>query len=310
MILPDSYLTYAHRKYGMDHDLYDWSALPDRAALEWPGGARLALWINITLEWFPLDVVNKPFLAPGGLDRAYPDYWNYTHREYGNRVGVYRLLRLLESLGLKASVAMNAAVAERCPPLVEEIVRLGHEVVAQGIDMNHLHYTGLAVEEERRRIGAAVATLRRLTGQPVRGWLSPGKAESAQTLGLLRAHGIDYVCDWPNDDMPYPMKGPAAGLVAMPHTSELSDFTCLWQWHQTTEEFGEQIGDVFHCLYDEAAHSGSRVMSLTLHPWISGHPHRQLPLRSALEHIVAHAGVWSATGAEILDAYNARRTVA
>src|SRR4051812_6570297 len=103
MSLSASYLQYPHRHYGMDHDLYLWSVMRDRPPISWPNGARVALWVNLTLEWFPLDAVNKPFLAPGGIDRMYPDIWNYTHRDYGNRVGVYRLMRMLKDLGLRAS---------------------------------------------------------------------------------------------------------------------------------------------------------------------------------------------------------------
>lgn len=303
MPLPDSYLVYPRRRHGMDHDLYASSALPERPRIVWPGGARVALWINLTLEWFPLDAVAKPFLAPGGLDRTYPDFWNYTHRDYGNHVGVFRLMRMLADLGLNASVAINSALADRYPALIDEMTAGGHEIVAHGVDMNHLHHGGLTVEAERALIETSTSTLRRASGQKVRGWLSPGKSESAQTLSLLRDFAIDYVCDWPNDDMPYPLAGPAVGLTAMPHATELSDFQCLWTWHQTTEEFAQQIVDQFRFLYDEARRDGGRVMSLTLHPWISGHPHRVKPIRAALEAILAHAGVWPATGEAILDAF-------
>ncbi|MBM3567406.1 MAG: polysaccharide deacetylase [Alphaproteobacteria bacterium] len=306
MALPESYLQYPRRGPGMDHDFYAWSPLPNRKPIRWPQGARIALWVNLTVEHFPLDAVNKPFLPPGGLERAYPDLWNYTLHDYGNRVGVYRLYRMLEGLGLKATVAMNAAIADRYPFLVQDTARRGHEIMACGVDMNRLHHSGLAIERERESIGTSVETLRRASGQKVRGWMSPAKAESFNTLGLLREHGIDYVCDWPNDDLPYPLTGPAAGLHAMPHASELSDLWCLHQWHHTTDEFAQQIGDQFRLLHAEAAKSGGRVMSLTLHPWIAGQPHRIRPIREALAAILRHAGVWNATGAEILDAFKAQ----
>ena len=303
MALPDLYLKYPRRGYGMDHDLYDWSALPDRPKVTWPGGARVALWIILVAEWFPLNAVNKPFLPPGGLDRTYPDLWNYTLHDYGNRVGIYRQYRMLEDLGLRASVAINSALAERHPFLLADTVRRGHEVIAQGVDMNHLHFTGMPIEQEAAQIKQSVETLRRMSGQKVRGWMSPAKAESANTLGLLAKQGVEYVCDWPNDDMPFALKGPATGLTMMPHASELSDLWCLHQWHQTTDEFAEQIADQFRLLYAEAAKSGGRIMTLTFHPWITGQPHRIRPIRAALRAILGHAGVWPATGAEILDAF-------
>lgn len=309
MALPDNYLKYPRRGYGMDHDFYDWSALPDRPAVTWPGGARIALWVNLVVEHFPLDAVNKPFMPPGGLDRAYPDLWNFTTHDYGHRVGIFRLYKMLEQLGIRASVAVSSAIAGQMPFLVQDTVRRGHEVIAHGIDMNHLHYSGLPIEQERMQIKTSVETLRKATGQPVRGWLSPARGESFNTLGLLAEHGIEYVCDWPNDDMPYPLKGPAAGLTAMPHSAELSDLWCVHQWHHTTDEFAEQISDQFRLLYAEAGKMKSgRVMALTLHPWISGQPHRLRPIRAALQSIMAHAGVWPATGAEILDAFRQRKS--
>jgi allantoinase len=307
MALPDDYLQYPRRRYGMDHAYYAWSALPGRKKVAWPGGARVALWVSIVAEWFPLDAVAKPFLPPGGLDRAYPDFWNYTHRDYGNRVGIFRLFRMVEELGLKASVALNSALAERYPPLTAEIVRRRHEVIAQGIDMNHLHTGLVPVEQERAWIAQSLGTLEKLTGAKPRGWMSPAKSQSGNTLALLREAGVDYVCDWPNDDMPYPFAGPGEGLMSLPHSSELSDLWCIFQWKQTTDEYAEQLLDAFRVLYAEAATGGGRIMSVTLHPWISGQPHRVAPIREALERIARHGGVWPATGGEILDAFRAQK---
>ena len=167
MPVPADYLRYPHRSRGMDHDRYEWSILFRRKPVDWPGGARVALLVVPALEWFPLDMTGKPFRAPGGLERPYPDYRYYTSRDYGNRVGVFRVMEVLDDLGIRASVAMNSAVAERHPFLVREVTRRGWEVVAHGVHMDRLHYGGLAVDQERQQVRESVGTLRRLSGQPV-----------------------------------------------------------------------------------------------------------------------------------------------
>lgn len=307
MALPDGYLSYPHRKRGMDHDFYDWSILFRRPRVEWPGGARVALWVVPSLEWFPLDMGAAPFRPIGGMERPYPDYWNYTHREYGNRVGVFRLMKVLDELGIRATAAVNAAVCERYPAVIEAGRARGWEFVAHGLHMGRIHHAALAREEEARIVGEAVATVRRLAGQPVRGWLSPANSESLQTLDLLGEHGIEYVCDWVNDDLPYRMRPEGARLFSMPYAHDLSDTTIIWQYHHTAEEFRQQIQDQFDLLYREAARSGGRILAVSLHPWIIGQPHRIQALRQALGYITSRAGVWAATGSEILGAFKAQQ---
>src|SRR5215471_13636600 len=152
MSLPPDYLRYPKRGYGMDHDRYDWSMLSRRAPVAWPNGARVALWIVPSLEWFPLDMAGKPFKPPGAMVNAYPDLRHYTLRDYGNRVGIFRVMTALERFGLKASVALNAAVAHRHPSLLKACVARGWEVIGHGLDMDRLHHEGLAEADERALI--------------------------------------------------------------------------------------------------------------------------------------------------------------
>ena len=185
-MISDDYLKYPKRRYGMDHDRYNWSILPKRKPVQWPGGARVALWVTVSLQWFPLDQQGKPFKAVGSLQTAYPDLRHYTLRDYGNRVGIFRIMRALEKHGIRASAPVNAAVAVRYPTLVQEIVSRGWELIGHGLDMDRLHYEGMPDEE------AAIARSLEILGK-VRGWLSPAKSESHQTLDLLAKAGIDYV---------------------------------------------------------------------------------------------------------------------
>jgi peptidoglycan/xylan/chitin deacetylase (PgdA/CDA1 family) len=303
MSLPDDYLRYPHRRRGMDHDRYAWSILPRRRPVAWPDGARVALWIVPALTWFPLDGTGKPFRAPGGLLNPYPDYRHYTHRDYGSRVGIFRIFKALDELGLRASVAMNAAIAARHPSLVAEVNARGWEVVAHGVDMDKLHHGGLDPEVERQRVREALGTLRRISGQRVSGWLSPAKSESANTLDLVAAEGVEYVCDWINDDMPYEMRTAHGAVFSMPHAHEIDDYTILVQNHHSEAEFVEQVKDQFDTLYAEAEGQGGRILAITLNPWVIGCPYRVRYLREALDYVVGHKGVWSATGQEILDAF-------
>ena len=306
MSLPPDYLNYAHRRYGMDHDRYAWSMLPRRNRVSWPGGARIALWVVPILEWFPLDMKGKPFKPPGALVTSYPDLRHYTLRDYGNRVGIFRVMKALDRFGIRASVAANAAVAARHPSLITACVERGWEVIANGLDMDHLHYEGLPRDEERGLVEESLAILRRVSGQTIRGWLSPARSESFATLDLAAAAGIDYVCDWVNDDMPFAIRTETRAIHAMPLSNDIDDHTILIQNRHSEDAFTQQVCDQFDVLYKEAATQGGRILALPLHPWVIGQPYRIGALERALTHIMGHTDVWAATGAEILDAFAAQ----
>jgi len=307
MGLPESYFTYPHRSYGMDHDWYEWSMLPRRSTVEWPDGARIALWVTVALEFFPLDQPAEPFRAPGGMVTPYPDLRHYTLRDYGNRVGVFRVFKILDELGITPSVAFNSKVAERYPHLMAEVVRRDWEVLANGVDMGRLHHGGLAREAESALVDESFGVLRAMSGQPVGGWWSPARSESMNTLELVAERGGRYVCDWYNDDMPYPITTDGGPLHSMPLSHELDDQTIQVQYHQTEAEFAEQVGDGLRVLYDESAVQGGRILSVVIHPWVSGQPHRIRALARALRAIVGHDGVWAASGTRILDAFESQQ---
>ncbi|HTO50706.1 MAG TPA: polysaccharide deacetylase family protein [Burkholderiales bacterium] len=308
MSVPDDYLKYPRRRYGMDHERYGWSILPRRAKVAWPNGARVALWVVAALEWFPLDMKGHPFKPPGALVTAYPDLRHYTLRDYGNRVGIFRVMNALDDRGMRASVAVNAAVAVRYPALVNECTARGWEIIGHGLDMDHLHHGGLALAEEKALVAKSLAALSEVSGQRVRGWLSPARSESRATLDLLAEAGIDYVCDWANDDMPYSMRAGGRTIHSMPHPAEIDDYAILVNNHHREDEFRDQLVDHFDALYEEAGSQGGRIMAISLHPWIIGQPYRIGALESALAHLMSRPGVWPATGAEILEAWRAQRT--
>ncbi|MEO7169663.1 MAG: polysaccharide deacetylase, partial [Sphingomonas sp.] len=136
MALDSCYLDYPKRRHGMDHEFYPWSSMSERAPIAWPNGKRVAVWIMVNLEWFPIVPQDKPFRAPGHMQTSYPDYRHYTAREYGTRVGFYRLLDAFAKIGARVSVAVNSAIADRYPSIIADIVAAGHEIVAHSTDMN------------------------------------------------------------------------------------------------------------------------------------------------------------------------------
>ena len=303
MTLSDDYIKYPHRRYGIDNDRYEWSILPRRDPVEWPNGARVALWVVPVLEYFPMDTPTTPFIAPGGSTTPYPDPRTYSSCDYGNRVGAFRVFKALDKHGLKASVAFNSAVAARYPFLLNEITRRDWEVMAHGVDMGKLHHGELDIETERGYVKESLSTLREMSGQPVTGWISPARSESMNTLDIVADEGGKYVADWVNDDMPYLLKTASGAIVSMPHTHEISDVQIIQHMSQTEPEFTEQICDHFDVLYREAGTQGGRIMTLTIHPWCIGQPHRIKALETALKYILNHDGVWNATGTEILAAF-------
>jgi allantoinase len=305
--LPSPYFDYPFRRPGMDHDRYAYSNLFKRKPVRWPNDARIALWIVPTLEFFPLNMAPKGVKPPGGLERPFPDYWNYTLRDYGNRVGFARIFRALEARGLKATVAMSSRLAERYPHVLEEISRLGFELVAHGIDMSHIHAGGVSPEIEHEWVVRSLSTLRRLSGQLVRGWYSPAYSETHNTLDLVAAEGCNYVCDWVNDDMPYQVVTKAGPIHTMPHGYEISDLQIFHFYKYKPAQFVEQMMDHFDLLYREAVTSGGRIVALSLRPWISGVPHRIAAVEKVLDRMLQLGGVWTATGSEILACWKAQQ---
>lgn len=289
------------RAAGMDHDRYAWSNVFERRPVRWPGDARVALWLMPLIEWFPLDM---PLNAvAGGMTRPYPDYWNYTLRDYGNRVGIYRVLRALDERRLPASVAFNAAAARRQPFLLDQVVRRGFEVMAMGVDMGKLHHTGVDPATEMSWVSDSVTALRGLSGQPVTGWVSPGLRESFRTPDLIAQAGIEYFCDWANDDLPYHFTvtgaGPVDRLVAMPYGHEISDLKLILEYAHSPRAYAEQVCEYFDYIHAEADQHGGRLLSLPLHPWLIGTPQRIGSFERILDHILSRGSVWPATGAQI-----------
>lgn len=299
MTLDPSYLEYARRREGMDHDLYRWSNMFTRRPIAWPGNAQVMTWIVVDLEWFPITPNDQPFRAPGHMQTAYPDYRHYTSRDYGTRLGIYRLLDALDKVGATASIAMNAAIAERYPVLVADIVTAGHEVIAHATDMNDAIATGVPEEEERAMILTSLEGIERATGTRPTGWLSVARSQSFNTPALLAQAGLAYMCDWVNDDLPYRMATQHGAILNLPLNHELSDRQILNVQQQSMDSYCEQVRDAFTWIASEVRTNGGRMLPLNITPYIIGLPYRMAEFEELLLWLAAQPGNAFATGAQI-----------
>jgi len=301
MTLPDSYMRYERRRRGNDHDFHAYSPLPRRQPVTWPGGKPVALFATVHFDFYPLGIKPGPVMAPGATYQPGPNFMMRSHSDYGARVGAFRLFKALDAHGFKATAVFNSAYAERFPRVVEEVLKRGWEIAASGVDMAQPLHSGLDVEDERALIAKSLASLNAVAGSKVKGWHSPAFSQSNSTLSLLAEAGIEYVMDWVNDDMPYPVDGVDRSLIALPISYERSDATVYWVEHQPVDEIYLQHIAAHRVLAEEAKTAGGRVLSVPLHPEISGQPFRIGTVERLLGELAAAGNVWAATGSEIAD---------
>lgn len=303
MTLDAAYLEYPHRRQGYDHDLYAWSNLHERKPVVWPNGKGVAVWVCIDLEWFPITPADQPFRAPGHMQTAYPDYRHYTSREYGTRVGFYRLLDALAKANVVASVAVNGAIAERYPQVIADIVAAGHEIIAHSTDMNGTIATGLPEADERALIQHSLDALEKASGQRPRGWLSIARSQSWNTVRLLKEAGLDYSCDWVNDELPWRFNN---GLINLPLNHELSDRQIVTVQQHSAESYAQQMTDAYDWLSREAKQSGGgRLLPLNVTPYILGLPYRIEAFERLIADLAARPDAWFARGDQIIEAWSA-----
>ncbi|MGB6230653.1 MAG: hypothetical protein WBF53_11075 [Litorimonas sp.] len=282
-----SYFTYPNRRHGQDHDLYDWRLSRDRVPLQWDGGAKVALSFIVPLEFFPLDPSGIPFKHPGAMATPYPDLRHYTVRDYGNRVGVFRIL---EALGdTRAGFAVNAAVAERYPPLIEHVAL--HEIIAHGVSTDHIHHEGMSEADEDALIRKTLTTLPQATG-----WMSPARNQSSRTLERLGKAGLRYCLDWEPDSVPV---ATSTGVTLLPNKYELSDFTLLHVRRQTEESWRRQIVEAVDYLSSEHDRYGGQSLCVTLTPYIIGQPFRIAALEALLAELRGRDDVAILTPGEV-----------
>ena len=235
-------------------------------------------------------------------DQAHiPNVRNWSVRDYGNRVGVWRLMETMTRHGMRGTAALNSEVCNHHPEVIAEMVRLGWELMGHN-ETNALRLTEMKPEAERTSILRALDTIEKASGQRPKGWLGAGLAETWHTLDHLCEGGVRYVCDWVNDDQPYTMDVGNPRMVSLPYSVQINDVPAYFDYKQSVPEFEQMIRRQFDTLYREGGESG-RVMAIAVHPFVTGQAHRIQALDKALDYICGHEGVWKATGWEIVEHY-------
>jgi allantoinase len=285
----------------MDNQLFAYSPIIDRSPIRWPGGARVAFYLGVNIEHYQVDKPSTSIF--GGTAALAPDPLNYGWRDYGPRVGIWRMLQSLDRHGVRATALINSGVCSRYPQIVKAGLDRDWAWVAHGRDNSTLQ-AGMTQDEERAYLTEVVDTIAAATGRRPRGWLGPALTETFETPSLLAELGLQYTLDWTNDEQPYELAVP--GMYSVPYSIEMNDVTLFVTKSYTGPEFLQAVRDQLDQLYEDSAESG-RVMALCVHPFSVSHPFRHRYFDQALEYIAGHAGVWLATSDEILDAYRAGR---
>jgi peptidoglycan/xylan/chitin deacetylase (PgdA/CDA1 family) len=279
---------------------FRYTPIGHRPRLELPGGARVALWVMPAIEFFRLDA-DVP-VAAGGTGAPAPDVMTWGIRDYGNRVGIFRLMEVLDRYGIRATAALNSDICIHHPEIVEAGVARSWDWMGHN-QMNAQRLNAVPPDQESGIIRATLDTIAAEVGARPAGWIGSGLAETWNTLEYLADEGVRYVSDWSNDDQPYWIELESGKrLVSLPYTPQLADKWVFEFAHHTADDYRRMACRHFDVLYREGQRSG-RVMDLGLHPYVIGTPSRIGALEGILEHIAQHEGVWYATGAEIAAYY-------
>jgi allantoinase len=275
-----------------------------RPALQpFPGGARLALHLIVNVEvWDYEQPMPRTALPPPPAGGTVPDVPNFAWYQYGQRVGIWRLLDTLKRHDARATLSINSAVCREYPEIVERTVAAGWEMMAHGV----VQRTMAKVDDERAVIREAIDELEKATGKRPRGWLGPALVETPQTPDLLAEAGLEYCCDWgPADDLPFDLHVARGRMVAIPYPVETNDIVVYAVERHGVEEFYGRCAAAIDTLYAEGARS-PRVLAIALHPYLTGAAHRIGVLDRVLEYARNHDGVRVMTAAELLDWYTAQ----
>lgn len=277
--------------------------MPDSPSLVPPQPGRpLIVHVVVNVECWPFDQPMPRTLlsAPHGRNPL-PDIANFSWAEYGLRLGLPRIARVLAERGIVASAAMNAAIIDFYPRCAELVVEQKWEIIGHGVFQRSL----VAEPDERAVIERALEMVRKYTGKTPRGWLGPGFGETPETPHILREQGVDHIYDWMFDDIPCWIETRSGKMIAMPYALELNDVTIFAQERHPSPAFLERYRDTVEMLEPELAHS-PRILTLGLHPNIMGVPHRLKYLAATLDMLVARPDTIFMTSNQIADWFKAQ----
>ena len=277
----------------------DYSAIIDRQPLKLPGDGRMILWPVFALEVWDIarPMARTTIPAPQGTPLL-PDVPNWSWHEYGMRVGAWRLIKMLDSLGVRPTVTLNARVIEDYPRVAEACLEAGWELNAHSYEQIPMQ----KLDDERVAIAKTIEIITAFSGRKPRGWFGPGLTQTFQTLDYLAAAGIEYFGDWVIDDQPVPVRTEHGPIVALPYNYEIHDIVLMAIQHHPSEVYRNRALDYFETIYSESDDT-VKIMAMAMHPYLSGSPHRIRYVREALEHILSRPGVVCWDGEQILDWY-------
>ena len=272
----------------LNHGRYTYSAITQRPNYCWPEGKRLAIYIALNLEHFAFGEGLGATLAPGG---PHPDVLNYAWRDYGNRVGVWRLLDLFATLRLPVALLVNSEIYHYCPEVVTAFRDRGDEIVAHG-RTNSERQSSFSELEEAKLIQETTDTIKQFEGQPPTGWLGPWIDQSHFTPDLLQEAGYTYLLDWCHDDQPTWLKTRKGRILSVPYPQEINDIPAIAVRRASAAEFADMIIDNFDEMEIQSQQQ-PLVFGIALHPYLVGQPFRLRHLRRALTHIAQQAAQYS-----------------
>jgi len=279
---------------------YDFMPWRRRPRIAWPGGARIAFWVAPNIEHYEYGPPPNPRRMP--WTRPVPDVLNYSWRDYGNRVGFWRMADVMARHGVRGSVSLNVAVCDHYPEIIERCCELGWELFSHGT-YNTRYFYGMSEDQQRAVIRENRETILRASGQSMDGWLTPAISNDETTQHILAEEGLLYTLDLLHDDQPTPIRTRGGQrLVSIPYSLEVNDVPLFVMRNTPPERYAALCKAQFDALYEEGAESGT-VMCLPIHPYLVGQPHRIAAFEEVLRHVAGHEGVWLATGREIARHY-------
>jgi len=277
----------------------DYLAITDRPRLTLPEGKRMAVWVIVNVEEWAEDApMPRTVLSPPAGGTPSPDIPNWCWHEYGNRVGFWRMLEVLDKHRVTAALAINGRAITSYPAIAKAAIEREWEFIGHGYGQKNMQ----KVDDEREDIRSTRDAVIAATGRPPRGWLGPGLTETWETPDILVEEGFEYVCDWVLDDQPVVLRTRTDPIVSIPYTQECNDVAMMLIQHHSASEYRRRAIDQFDQLYADSEDS-ARVMALVIHPYIMAAPHRLRYFDEALAHICAHDDIALMTGSQILDWY-------
>lgn len=283
-----------------DPGLYEYWPYENRPKITWPNGARVAFWVAPNIEFYELDPAVNP--QRKAWPKPVPDVGGYSTRDYGNRVGHVRLMRVLDKYGVRGSISLSTAICEHHPEIIEMCKERDWEFFSHGIYNTRYSY-GMDEAQEKAMIEDGIETILKHTGQKCAGYLAPALTHTEVTMDLFAEAGGIYTCDLFHDDQPTPVHVRSGRkFVSIPYSLEMNDTIVYVVNKIEPRRYGEMLKANFDRLYAEGADNGV-VMCIPLHAYQVSHPHRLKAFEEALEYITGHPDVWVTTGREIAEYY-------